>query len=174
MKLVLLKPVRKIGNIGDVINVKDGFGRNYLIPQGIADRATKENLNEFEARKVELERKNKDLIANAKKMAKVIEGRDFTVISQSSDDGRLFGSVTAKEISDLVSNVQPGVTHHNIIISSPIKYTGIYEIAVHLHSEVDANIIVVIARSDSEAQDSLKTFKESKTDKTDTNTEEVA
>jgi len=174
MKLVLLKPARKLGNIGDIIEVKDGFGRNYLIPQGIASRATKENLEHFQARKLELEEKNNALIADAKKIAKAIEGKDFTFISQSSDDGRLFGSVSAKEIADVVSNIVPAVTHQNIIISSPIKYTGVFDVNVHLHSEVDANIIIVVARTESQAIDSLKTYKDSKIVKIDIEEEIIA
>lgn len=161
MKLVLLKPYRKLGNIGDIIEVKDGFGRNYLIPANIAVRATKENIASFESRKADLESKNKDILANAQKVAKEVEGKDFTFISQSSDDGRLFGSVNAKDIAKIVSKNHPSVTHNNIVIDTPIKYTGVHEVFVHLHPEVDAKILINVSRTETEAQDALKAHKDS-------------
>lgn len=159
MKVVLLKPRKNLGNIGDIVDVKDGFGRNFLIPQKIATRASEENLRAFEERKHQLEELNKKHHAEALDAKAKIEGKDFAFISQCSDDGRLFGSVSAKDIASKVASIVSFVNHSNIILAQPLKSLGIYEIAVHLHVDVDAKIIVNIARSETEAQDAIKAYR---------------
>lgn len=159
MKVVLLKPRKKLGKIGEVVEVKDGFGRNYLIPQKLATRATEANLKFFEDKKHELEEKNNQFLSEAQSAAKMIEGKDFVFIRQCSDDGRLFGSVSAKEIAKEVAKISPIVSNLNIVLVHPLKSLGVYEVLVHLHVDVESKIIVNIARSETEAQDALKAFK---------------
>jgi large subunit ribosomal protein L9 len=160
MKVVLLKQVRKLGKIGDVIDVKDGFGRNFLIPKNLAARATSNNLTYFEEKKAELEAKNNELLEVALKIAKNIDGKDFIFTSQTSDDGRLFGSVSAKDIADLVSKVESSVSANHVVIDAPIKQAGVHEVMLHLHADVEAKIIIVVARTETEAKDALASFKQ--------------
>jgi large subunit ribosomal protein L9 len=159
MKVVLLKPRKNLGKIGDVVEVKDGFGRNFLIPQKIATRANEENLKAFEERKHQLEELNKKHLIEAQEAKAKIEGKDFAFISQCSDDGRLFGSVSAKDIAEKLSKLVSFVNHSNIVLDQPIKSLGIYEVNVHLHVDVDAKIVVNVARSETEAQDAIKAYK---------------
>ncbi|MDX1923819.1 MAG: 50S ribosomal protein L9 [Rickettsiaceae bacterium] len=160
MKVVLLKPRKKLGNIGDIVEVKDGFGRNFLIPQKIASRATKQNLEFFEAKKHELEAQNDKYLAECKKIASDIEGKDFTFISQSSDDGRLFGSVNAKDIASNISeNHGVKIDQTKVALEIPLKSLGIFEVLLQLHVDVSAKILVNIARSENEARDALKNFR---------------
>lgn len=160
MQVILLKSVRKVGTAGEVVKVKDGFGRNYLIPQSLAKRATKENLKEIEQNKKDLEALNTAHKKEAEEVAKLIEGRKLLFALQSATDGRLFGSVSQKflatEITKITGNFK--LNYSNIIIESPIKYNGVYNVKVLLHPEVIANVIVAVAKSESEAQDALRAF----------------
>ena len=159
MKVVLLKSKKHLGNIGDVIEVKDGFGRNFLIPQSIATRATKENLAEFEAKKHDLEERHKKLHKEALELAEKINGKDFVFITQSSDDGKLFGSVSSKDIAQLISSISNSIHHSNIVLEAPLKILGVFEVNVHLYVGVDAKILVNIARSQTEAGEAIKAYK---------------
>lgn len=159
MKVVLLKPVRKLGKIGEIVDVKPGFGRNFLIPQAFAVRATEANQKMIEEQKKELEAKNAEAKKYAEGLSAKISGKDFTFICQSAADGRLFGSVSNKEIANTVTRSGYDISYGNIHLDKPIKNLGIHEVSVILHSEVVANIIVNVARSESEAIESLKEFK---------------
>lgn len=159
MQVILLKPVRKLGKIGEIVNIKDGYGRNFLIPGKFAIRVTKSNLELFEQQKIDFEKNNQDNIANAKKLIDVISGKDVSFIRQSADDGRLFGSVNAKEIArELAKKYNYAFKHSNVFLENPIKTTGISEVEIILHTEVSTKILVNIARSESEAADSLKNY----------------
>jgi large subunit ribosomal protein L9 len=156
MKVILLKQQRGLGKIGDVVTVKDGYGRNYLVPQKIAIRATEANQNLFKEQKATLEQNNLSLREKAVNASKKISGKDFVFIRQSGDDGRLFGSVSAKDIANLItSSTNIAVTYDHVFISAPIKALGIYEVELSLHPEVQLSILVNVARSDSEAKDAL-------------------
>ncbi len=161
MKVVLLKPRKKLGNIGDIVQVKTGFGRNYLIPQKIAARATKQNLEGFQDQKHELEKQNEAQASTAKKIAGEISGKDFTFISPSSDDGRLFGSVSAKDIAKQICASAPewDIDYSKVALQSSIKTLGVYEVTLHLYHEVEAVIIINVGRSENEARQALKNFK---------------
>ncbi|MBP7189953.1 MAG: 50S ribosomal protein L9 [Rickettsiaceae bacterium] len=159
MKVILLKPVRKLGKIGETVDVKPGFGRNFLVPQGFAVRATESNKKLIEARKSELEAKNKEAKKYAEEIAKKVEGKDFTFIRQSAADGRLFGSVSGREIAKVLLDAGYEVSYANVHLESPIKNLGVFEVHLVLHSEVTSNIIVNVARSSSEAVDALRAFK---------------
>ncbi|MFK7973975.1 MAG: 50S ribosomal protein L9 [Rickettsiaceae bacterium] len=160
MQVILLKSVRKLGKVGDVVNVASGYGRNYLIPQDFAISATKDNLSKFSSLQKQLEQKNNDNKSLAEKAALAIKGKHITFIAQSASDGRLFGSVTAKslalEVSKLIETIKLNYT--NVLLDSPIKFNGVYEIKLILHPEIITSVLVVIAKTESEAQDALNEF----------------
>lgn len=161
MKIILLKQKRGLGKIGEIVTVKDGYGRNYLIPNGIAVRATAENQAMIASKKSEFEQHNIELQKNAESVNTKISGKDFTFIRQAGDDGRLFGSVSAKDIADKLSeNISFPLIHSNIILQHPIKSLGIHEIQISLHAEVNSRVLINVARSESEAKDALGSFKE--------------
>ncbi|MEY3196845.1 MAG: ribosomal protein [Pseudomonadota bacterium] len=163
MKIILLKHKRGLGKIGDVVTVKDGFGRNYLIPQGIALRATPINMEIIESQKGELEKQNESAHKEAVSANTKISGKDFSFVRQCADDGRLFGSVSAKDIAQaLSSKTGIEVSHSNVFLQHPIKSLGIYEVQVSLHANVECNVLINVARSESEAQDALAEHKSPK------------
>lgn len=161
MQVILVKSVRKLGKVGETVTVANGYGRNYLIPQKLAIRATKENLAKFASLQKELEAKNAEQKATAEKAAKLIEGKSINFITQSAADGRLFGSVNAKSLAIEISKLsKTALSYNNIILDNPIKFNGVYNIQIVLHPEVMTNVLVIIARSEAEAQDALQEFKE--------------
>lgn len=161
MQVILVKSVRKLGKVGETVTVANGYGRNYLIPQKLAIRAKKENLAKFASLQKELEAKNAEQKATAEKAAKLIEGKSINFITQSAADGRLFGSVNAKSLAIEISKLsKTALSYNNIILDSPIKFNGVYNIQIVLHTEVMTNVLVIIARSEAEAQDALQEFKE--------------
>lgn len=168
MQVILVKPVRKLGKVGETVTVANGYGRNYLIPQEFAIRANKENIEKFSTIQKDLEAKNSKNKVEAEKAAKSIEGKHIDFIAQSAADGRLFGSVSAKNLAMEISKLA-GVTlnYSNILIDSPIKFNGVYNIQIILHPEIITNILVVVAKSESEAQDALREHKEGGSKKED-------
>lgn len=161
MEVILLETIKKLGKYGEQVTVKNGFGRNYLLPQNKAIRATKSNMEQFEARKQEIAQRNNELKAAAEKVASEIRGKDFTFIRQSSDDGRLYGSVSPKEIADKMNSTNKSyeLSHNNVEVANAIKALGVYEVNIHLYAEVDAKILINVARTESEAIEALKSFK---------------
>lgn len=157
MQVILTKPLRKLGKIGDVVNVKAGYGRNYLLPQNLAIRATEGNVASFNSIKAELENKNKSNISEAEKLLKLLEGKNVIFALPSSTDGKLFGSITARNIADELSKmIGNNLSYENIALEHPIKYNGVYEVKVNLHPEVSSKITVVVAKTSEEAQASLQ------------------
>jgi large subunit ribosomal protein L9 len=161
MQIILIKSVRKLGKVGTIVNVKNGYGRNYLIPQEFAIRATKDNIAKFDSLQKKLIKSNEENRDIAEKAATSIKGKNLIFIAQSSPDGRLFGSVNAKDLAVKLSElVNIPLNYTNILMDSPIKLNGVYEIQVILHPEVITNILVVVAKTESEAQDALREFQE--------------
>ncbi len=157
MEIILIKPVRKLGKIGDMLKVADGFGRNYLLPQKLAIRATEPNKELIVKQKHEFEAKDKQIREEVEKINALIKEQKLVFIRQTSDDGKLFGSVTNKEIADKLSeNVSYNIAHSNIILDKQIKSIGIYTVEIRLHAELNAIVTVIVARSESEAQDYLR------------------
>ncbi|MCC8418772.1 MAG: 50S ribosomal protein L9 [Rickettsia endosymbiont of Glossina mortisans submortisans] len=157
MEIILIKPVRKLGKIGDMLKVADGFGRNCLLPQKLAIRATGPNKELIVKQKHEFEAKDKQIREKVEKINALIKDQKLVFIRQTSDDGKLFGSVTNKEIADKLSkNVSYNIAHSNIILDKQIKSTGIYTVEIRLHAELNAIVTVIVARSESEAQDYLR------------------
>ncbi len=156
MQVILIKPVRKLGKVGEVVNVKDGFGRNFLIPKEFAIRATKDNLSRFAAIQKDLEKKNDKSKKEMETAALAINNKHLTFVTQSGADGRLFGSISLKLLASSISEIAGyKLTYSNIILEQPIKFNGVYKVQVMLHPEIFASVLVVVAKSDSEAQDAL-------------------
>jgi large subunit ribosomal protein L9 len=161
MQVILIKPVRKLGKVGEVVNVKNGYGRNFLVPQGIAIRATKDNLGKFAALQKELEEKNIQEKSKMEATAKALDGKHLTFVTQSGADGRLFGSISLKLLASSLSELSGyKLNYSNILLDSPIKVNGVFKVQVMLHPEIFASVLVVVAKSESEAQDALIEYKE--------------
>jgi large subunit ribosomal protein L9 len=143
MQVILMEKVVNLGNLGDVVKVKDGFARNYLIPQGKARRATEANLKEFENRRAELEKKANEALTSAQERAAKLEGQKIEVAQKAGPDGRLFGSVTNSDIAEALSRTGIEVKKSEIRMpAGALKHIGEFPIVVHLHADAEANIVV--------------------------------
>jgi large subunit ribosomal protein L9 len=151
MEVILLERVAKLGQMGDVVRVKDGFARNFLLPKGKALRATEENRSRYETMKVDLETQNQERRGEAQKIAAKLNGQSFTVLRQAAEGGQLFGSVTPRDIATLVIERGFAVNRSQIALNNPIKTIGLHTVPVSLHPEVDVTIKIAVARSADEA-----------------------
>lgn len=151
MQVILLERVPKLGLMGEVVSVRPGFARNFLIPRGKALRATKESLDAFQSRRAQLEAKNLEAKSEAEKVAKAVEGRSVVVLRQAGESGQLFGSVTARDIAQAFASAGVSFDHRQVQLSSPLKTLGIHDVVVALHPEVEVTLKVNVARSDEEA-----------------------
>ena len=152
MKIVLLERVQKLGQMGDVVEVKSGYARNFLLPFHKALRATEQNIKYFEEQKSVLEAKNLESIKEAESLKTKIDGSSFILIRSASDAGALYGSVSAKDIKDALYANGILITKNQISLEKPIKEIGIYKIIVLLHPEITSEIRINVARSDEEAK----------------------
>src|SRR6266568_7609793 len=152
MEVILLERVAKLGQIGDVVRVKDGFARNYLLRKGKALRATKENRSRFENMRVELEARNLEQKKDAEKIARKLDGQSFTVLRQAAEGGQLYGSVSPRDIAVLVTESGFVVSRAQVALQAPIKAIGLHRVPISLHPEVEATISVTVARNADEAQ----------------------
>ncbi|SEN03107.1 LSU ribosomal protein L9P [Pseudorhodobacter antarcticus] len=152
MKVILLQRVAKLGQMGEVVTVKDGFGRNFLLPQGKALRANDANMKSFEARKVQLQAQNLETKAEADKIAETLNGQTFVIIRSASDAGALYGSVTTRDAADVATEAGFTVDRGQVVLEKPIKELGLHSVSVVLHPEVTAKFAVNIARSAEEAE----------------------
>jgi large subunit ribosomal protein L9 len=152
MQVILLERIRKLGQMGDVVTVKNGFARNFLLPYGKALRATDTNLKRFETDKTQLEARNLELKKEAEAVAEKVNGSHFLVIRQASDSGQLFGSVATRDIAETITQGGTTIERRQIMLLRPIKTLGLHPITVSLHPEVDATVTVNIARSEEEAK----------------------
>lgn len=153
MEVILLERIPKLGQMGDVVRVRDGFARNFLLPRSKALRATDENRQRFEAMKAELQAKNLEAKSSAEQMAAGLDGKTITVLRQASETGHLYGSVSTRDIASLV-NAEGGtqVTRNHVDLNTPIKTIGQYKVPLTLHPEVETVINVIVARSNEEAE----------------------
>ena len=152
MQVILLERVAKLGQMGDVVDVKPGFARNYLLLQGKALSASKENIARFEERKAQLEARNLETRKEAEALAQRLDGQRFVVIRQASDGGNLYGSVTTRDIADTASESGYSIDRKQVLIRTPIKTLGLHEVEAHLHPEVMVTITLNVARSPEEAE----------------------
>jgi large subunit ribosomal protein L9 len=151
MQVILLERVGKLGQMGDVVRVKDGFARNFLLPKGKALRATKENRSRFETMKTELEARNLEQRGEATKVAEKLNGQSFTVLRQAAEGGQLYGSVSPRDIAALVIEKGFKIDRNQIALNTPIKTIGMHKVPVALHPEVEVTITVAVARNADEA-----------------------
>ena len=147
MDIILLQKISKLGNMGDTVRVKQGFGRNFLIPTGKALRATKENKAFFEETKAKLLEENKEAIEKAEKLRTEVESLKLAVVRSASDTGILYGSVTTRDISNLISAEGVTVSRKDIALDQPIKELGIYDVNIIFHPEVESKIKLRVVRS---------------------------
>jgi len=152
MEVILLERVAKLGQMGDVVRVKDGFARNYLLPKGKALRATRDNRSRFETMKVDLEARNLEQKGEADKVAQKLNGQSFIVLRQAAEGGQLYGSVSPRDIATLVIEKGFAVNRAQIALNAPIKTIGLHKVPVSLHPEVEVTIDVTVARNADEAQ----------------------
>ena len=145
MELILLEKVQKLGDLGDKVNVKPGYGRNYLVPQGKAVPATKANIAAFEERRAELEKAAVKKLSGAEERLSALEGFEVSMHANASEEGKLYGSIGPREIADAVTAAGPNLEKAEVIMGEgPIRYTGEHEVLVHLHADVETTIKVTI------------------------------
>ncbi len=157
MDVILLERIEKLGQMGDVVAVKPGFARNYLLPQKKALRATKENLELFETRRAQLEAENLNRRTEAESVAEKLEGLSVTLIRQAGDSGQLYGSVSARDLSEAVTEAGCTVARQQVQLDKPIKMLGLHPVKLRLHPEVAVEITANVARSAEEAELQAKT-----------------
>ena len=151
IEVILLERIERLGYMGQIVKVRPGFARNFLLPQNKALRATKANLAEFEKQRAELEAKNAAERAKAETLAQKLDGVKVVVIRQSSEMGQLFGSVNARDVADAAKEAGHSIDRNQVQIDSPIKILGLFPVKVKLHPEVTIKITVNVARSQAEA-----------------------
>jgi large subunit ribosomal protein L9 len=151
MEVILLERVEKLGAIGDVVKVKDGFARNYLLPRKKALRANESNRKLFDANRARIEEENAAKRSDAEKSAKDVDGKSVKLIRQASNTGQLYGSVSARDIVEALENVGAKVTKSQVVLDRPIKTIGVHDVKIALHPEVSVTVKVNVARSPEEA-----------------------
>ncbi len=153
MQVILLEQIRRLGVVGDLVNVKNGFARNYLLPLKKALRATEENKEVFAKKRAEIEKTNLEKKQDAEKLSSSLKGKSVVLIRQAAEDGRLYGSVTASDIAKSIKETfGVDVIRAQVELNAPIKNIGIYNILVALHPEVRVEVAVNVARSELEAE----------------------
>ncbi|MBS0386542.1 MAG: 50S ribosomal protein L9 [Proteobacteria bacterium] len=151
MQVILLERVENLGGIGDEVKVRDGFARNFLLPQKKALRANEANRKSFEARRAEIEARNAETRSTAEKSSKAIDGQSYVLIRQAGEAGQLYGSVSSRDIADEIVKSGAKIDRSAVVLDKPIKTIGLYDVRVRLHAEVSVNVKVNVARSQDEA-----------------------
>jgi large subunit ribosomal protein L9 len=151
MEVILLERIGRLGQMGDVVRVKDGFARNFLLPKGKALRATKDNRSRFETMKVDLEARNLEQRGEAEKVGQKLDGQNFTVLRQAAEGGQLYGSVSPRDIAALIVEGGFQIGREQITLNAPIKNIGMHKVPIALHPEVEVTINVAVARNADEA-----------------------
>ncbi|MGN6512395.1 MAG: 50S ribosomal protein L9 [Lysobacteraceae bacterium] len=145
MELILLQKVTNLGNLGDKVNVKPGYGRNFLVPQGKAVPATPANLAEFEAKRAEYEAKAQALASEAEARRGKLEGAEVTIYANASTEGKLYGSVGPRDIAEALTKLGMPVEKSEVVMGEgPLRHVGEYEVVVHLHADVEAPVKVIV------------------------------
>jgi len=152
MQVILLERVPKLGEMGEEVRVRDGFARNFLLPQGKALRASPENRARFESQKADLEERNRERRSDAEAVARKITGRSFVAIRQAGQTGQLYGSVSTRDIAEVLAGEGVRIERRQVDMTAPIKSIGLHEISLVLHPEVIVPVTINVARSADEAQ----------------------
>lgn len=158
MEIILLEHVEKLGKMGDKVHVKNGYARNYLLPQNKALRATEANVAYFEKQRAELEARNKALFDEATKKAEELKGFSAVIIRQAAETGQLYGSVTIRDVAAAVNEAGVALERRFVALDKPIKYLGVYQVKLSLHPEVSQTILVNVARTADEAKRQEKAY----------------
>ena len=159
MEVILLENIRRLGKLGETVKIKDGFGRNFLLPRGKALRANEANKKVFEERRAVIVKENGEKLKEAEKLAKKIEGLIVTIIRQASEDGRLFGSVSSVDIVKAIKDEKKVELHRNMVtLSAPIKNIGIQPVSLTLHSDLTVEVHVNVAQTEDEAANTKAAF----------------
>ena len=161
MEVILLERIEKLGHMGDVVKVKTGYARNYLLPQKKALRSTKENLAYFESKRAELEARNQEQKAIAERLAEEMKGLEVALVRQTSEAGQLYGSVTARDVYDALKEQGHKVERHQIDLPQPIKSVGVTQVRIALHPDVSQMVKVTVARSQEETKRLSKDYDKS-------------
>jgi large subunit ribosomal protein L9 len=151
MEVILLERIARLGQMGDVVRVKDGFARNFLLPRGKALRATDENRTRFEKMKSALEARSLTLKTESDQVAGKLDGKSFTVLRQASESGQLFGSVSPRDLVTLLGEAGFRLNRNQVVLNGPIKTVGQHKVPIALHPEVEVSIGVIVARNEDEA-----------------------
>jgi large subunit ribosomal protein L9 len=152
MDVILLERVGKLGTIGDIVSVKPGYARNWLLPQHKALRATEANKRKFEAQRADIEERNAEARAAAGEIGGRLDGQAFVLIRQAGEGGQLYGSVAARDVAEAASAAGFAVSRAQVLLDKPIKAIGVYPVTIRLHAEVDVSVSVNVARSADEAE----------------------
>jgi len=153
MEIILLERIEKLGGMGDVVNVKPGFARNFLLPQAKALRATKANLARFEAQREFLEKRNAETRAAASASGEDLDGSTYVIIRKAGETGQLYGSVSARDVVEVING---DVKRNMVVLEQPIKALGLHNVTIKLHPEVAITVVVNVARSEEEAERQAK------------------
>lgn len=152
MQVVLLERIGRLGQIGDVVTVKDGYARNFLLPLGKALRATKDNLAKFEGQRAQIEARNLELKKEAEDVSTRVDGKQFIVIRQAGDTGQLYGSVSTRDIAEAATTAGFSIDKRQVVLDKPIKELGLHPLKLQLHPEVIVKVTINVARSTDEAE----------------------
>ncbi|GJM02067.1 MAG: hypothetical protein DHS20C08_05680 [Rhodomicrobium sp.] len=152
MDVILLERIRKLGQMGDVVTVKDGYARNFLLPQNKALRANEINKKRFETERADLEARNLELKGEAEQVGSKVDGQSFVAIRQAGDTGQLYGSVSSRDIAELISENGVHLDRNQVLLDRPIKVLGLHPVVVSLHPEVEVTVEVNVARTEEEAE----------------------
>ena len=152
MDVILLERIGKLGQMGDVVRVKDGYARNFLLPRGKALRANAESKAKYEGMKAELQKQSLERKGDAGKVAAKVDGKSYTIIRQASETGQLFGSVSTRDIATLISTEGNTINRTAVELNAPIKSIGQYKVPLALHPDVEVSVTIIVARSDAEAE----------------------
>jgi large subunit ribosomal protein L9 len=152
MKVILLERVERLGGLGDVVNVKDGFARNFLLPRSKALRANAANLKVFEAQRSDIEARNARARGEASKSGEKLDGHSYIMIRQAGESGQLYGSVSGRDVADAVNAEGGKVDRAMVVLDKPIKTLGVHAVKIRLHAEVTITVNINIARSQDEAE----------------------
>ena len=156
MQVILLERIAKLGQLGEEVRVRDGYARNYLLPNGKALRATKENRAKFEGLRSQLEARNIETKSEAQKLGDKLGGQTVILIRQAGETGQLYGSVTGRDVAEALTQAGFTVSRQQIVLNTPIKTIGLHEIPVSLHPEIEVKVTANVARSGAEAERQAK------------------
>jgi len=151
MQVILLERIARLGQMGDEVRVRDGFARNFLLPQGKALRANDANRKRFEDQRAQLEARNLERRQEAASVGEKLAGQSFVVVRQAGETGQLYGSVTARDLAEIIDAGGFSIGRNQVALPNPIKAIGMHEVTIHLHAEVDVTVNVNVARSEDEA-----------------------